>query len=209
MSEEFLSEFRNKKIIPNTRYPRKNRIRGSPSAYPIAGPRCHQERADRRVPQGAALAVQAQVADRVGRCDAAQEPRRARVPRQHARRHTDGTTARLCPPDLNPVEYLWAWLKRHALANFCPDTLAKLKHTARRQLKSGQKRKSIIIAGWKIGAGPAAGATPAGVARFGKNRHNRARPIRAFASASERSPSLSAPACRRLHPTPSTPPRSQ
>ena len=23
-------------------------------------------------------------------------------------------------PDLNPVEFLWAWLKRHALANFCP-----------------------------------------------------------------------------------------
>jgi transposase len=23
-------------------------------------------------------------------------------------------------PDLNPVEYLWAWLKRHAMANYCP-----------------------------------------------------------------------------------------
>jgi transposase len=23
-------------------------------------------------------------------------------------------------PEINPVEYLWAWLKRHALANFCP-----------------------------------------------------------------------------------------
>ncbi|WP_197386647.1 IS630 family transposase [Ralstonia pseudosolanacearum] len=52
-------------------------------------------------------------------------------------------------PDLNPVEYLWAWLKRHALANFCPDTLAELKHTARRKLKSGQKRPSIIAACWK------------------------------------------------------------
>jgi hypothetical protein len=35
------------------------------------------------------------------------------------------------------------------LANFCPDTLAKLKDTARRKLKSGQKRKSIISACWK------------------------------------------------------------
>jgi transposase len=25
-------------------------------------------------------------------------------------------------PELNPVEFLWSWLKRHALANFCPDT---------------------------------------------------------------------------------------
>ena len=52
-------------------------------------------------------------------------------------------------PDLNPVEYLWAWLKRHALANFCPDNLAELKHTARCKLRSGQKRKSIIAACWK------------------------------------------------------------
>lgn len=52
-------------------------------------------------------------------------------------------------PDLNPVEYLWAWLKRHALANFCPDTLDELKDTARRKLKSGQKRRSIITACWK------------------------------------------------------------
>jgi transposase len=29
-------------------------------------------------------------------------------------------------PELNPVEYLWAWLKRHALANFCPETLDEL-----------------------------------------------------------------------------------
>lgn len=52
-------------------------------------------------------------------------------------------------PDLNPVEYLWAWLKRHALANYCPAGLAELKHTARRKLKSGQKRRSIITACWK------------------------------------------------------------
>jgi transposase len=52
-------------------------------------------------------------------------------------------------PDLNPVEYLWAWLKRHALANFCPGTLTELKDTARRKLRSGQKRKSIITACWK------------------------------------------------------------
>jgi transposase len=47
------------------------------------------------------------------------------------------------------VEYLRAWLKRHALANFCHDTLAELKNTARLELKSGQKRRSIITACWK------------------------------------------------------------
>ena len=29
-------------------------------------------------------------------------------------------------PELNPVEYLWAWLKRHALANYCPENLSEL-----------------------------------------------------------------------------------
>ena len=52
-------------------------------------------------------------------------------------------------PDLNPVEYLWAWLKRHALANFCPRSLAELKTTARDKLRSGQRRRSIIAACWK------------------------------------------------------------
>ena len=49
-------------------------------------------------------------------------------------------------PDLNPVEYLWARLKRHALANFCPRSLAELKTTARNKLRSGQRRQSIITA---------------------------------------------------------------
>jgi transposase len=52
-------------------------------------------------------------------------------------------------PDLNPVEYLWAWLKRHALANFCPDNLHQLQTTARNKLKSAQHRPSIIMACWK------------------------------------------------------------
>jgi transposase len=52
-------------------------------------------------------------------------------------------------PDLNPVEYLWAWLKRHALANFCPDNLAELRFTAGNKLKSAQRRPGIIAACWK------------------------------------------------------------
>lgn len=52
-------------------------------------------------------------------------------------------------PDLNPVEYLWAWLKRHALANFCPANLDELQVTARNKLKSAQKRPSLIMACWK------------------------------------------------------------
>mgnify|MGYP002149517558 CR=1 FL=1 len=51
-------------------------------------------------------------------------------------------------PDMNPVEYLWAWLKRHAMANYCPNNLAELHITARNKLKSAQKRPSIIAACW-------------------------------------------------------------
>jgi transposase len=49
-------------------------------------------------------------------------------------------------PDLDPVEFLWAWLKRHALANFCPADLDELTCTARTKLKSAQNRPSIIAA---------------------------------------------------------------
>jgi transposase len=52
-------------------------------------------------------------------------------------------------PDLNPVEYLWAWLKRHALANYCPDSITTLAHTARGKLKSAQRRSTLIAAFWK------------------------------------------------------------
>jgi transposase len=51
-------------------------------------------------------------------------------------------------PELNPVEYLWAWLKRHALANFCPDGPGELKTTTRARLNSAQRRQSIVAACW-------------------------------------------------------------
>lgn len=73
------------------------------------------------------------------------------------REHVDATSgaielAFLSPyaPELNPVEYLWAWLKRHSLANFCPDDgLSELATTARSKLASAQRRSSIIAACWQ------------------------------------------------------------
>jgi transposase len=52
-------------------------------------------------------------------------------------------------PDLNPVEYLWAWLMRHALANSCPPSIAELSITARNRLKSAQRRTTLIAAFWQ------------------------------------------------------------
>lgn len=36
----------------------------------------------------------------------------------------------------NPVEYLWAWLMRHALANDCSNSLDQLHGAARNKTKS-------------------------------------------------------------------------
>jgi transposase len=52
-------------------------------------------------------------------------------------------------PELNPVEYLWAWLKRHALANFCPNSIAELAYVARAKLRSAQRRTTLVAAFWK------------------------------------------------------------
>ncbi|MDH6152568.1 transposase [Paraburkholderia sp. WSM4179] len=51
-------------------------------------------------------------------------------------------------PELNPVEYLWAWLKRHAIANFYSDNLNELQTISRNKLKSAQRQPSIIAACW-------------------------------------------------------------
>jgi transposase len=52
-------------------------------------------------------------------------------------------------PELNPVEFLWSWLKRHALANFCPDNFTELRSTARGKLKSAQRRNAIVASCWQ------------------------------------------------------------
>lgn len=40
------------------------------------------------------------------------------------------------------------WLKRHAMANYCPNDLRDLHVKASNKLKSAQKRPSIIAACW-------------------------------------------------------------
>jgi transposase len=51
-------------------------------------------------------------------------------------------------PEINPVEYLRGWLRRHALANVCPGDLDQLHATARSKLRGAQRRASIISACW-------------------------------------------------------------
>ena len=51
-------------------------------------------------------------------------------------------------PELNPVEYVWGHLKKHALANFCPRDFAQLGVEARRALRRAQRRTSLVRACW-------------------------------------------------------------
>ena len=52
-------------------------------------------------------------------------------------------------PELNPVEYVWGYLKNHELSNFCARDFAQLTHTARRRLRSMQRRPILVTAFWK------------------------------------------------------------
>lgn len=87
-------------------------------------------------------------------CDNSQ-PHRSRLVRDYVA-STEGRLAlHFLPsyaPELNPVEFLWSWLKRHALANFCPDTFAELQSTTRGKLKSAQRRSVIIASCWQQAA---------------------------------------------------------
>jgi transposase len=76
---------------------------------------------------------------------------RSRVVRQYV----EGTNERISlarlpayAPELNPVEYIWGHLKRHALANFCPKDIAHLNREARKRLRSSQRRPKLIRAFW-------------------------------------------------------------
>jgi transposase len=79
-----------------------------------------------------------------------------RAQRSHlGRDHLDGLNGHIhiaflppYAPDMNPIEYLWAWLKRHALANYCANNLSELHSAVRNKLRSAQKRPSIINACW-------------------------------------------------------------
>lgn len=113
----------------------------------------HQERRDCRVPQGAqgASAVAA-----VGYLEWI-EAHRSRLVREYL----DGLDGHIqiaflppYAPDMNPVEYLWAWLKRHALANYCPNNLSELHNDRTKQTQERSKapldHRRLLDAGYAV-----------------------------------------------------------
>jgi len=52
-------------------------------------------------------------------------------------------------PELNPVEYIWAYWKQHELPNVCPKDFWSLDREARRTLRRMRRRPRLIVAFWK------------------------------------------------------------
>lgn len=52
-------------------------------------------------------------------------------------------------PELNPVEFIWGYLKQHAMPNYCAKDLSDLAHRARRNLRSMQRRSTLVYAFWQ------------------------------------------------------------
>jgi transposase len=52
-------------------------------------------------------------------------------------------------PELNPVEYLWGYWKRHELPNLCPRDFGQLSYHARCALKRMRRRPSLVMAFWE------------------------------------------------------------
>jgi transposase len=52
-------------------------------------------------------------------------------------------------PELNPVEYIWGYMKQRELANLCLDTIGEVGTFARNRLKSMQRRPQLITAFWQ------------------------------------------------------------
>jgi transposase len=52
-------------------------------------------------------------------------------------------------PELNPVEYIWAYWKQHELPNVCPKDYMELSRSARQALRRMRPKRRLIAAFWK------------------------------------------------------------
>ncbi len=52
-------------------------------------------------------------------------------------------------PELNPVEYIWAYWKQHQLPNVCPKDYWDLDARARQALRRMRSKSRLIAAFWK------------------------------------------------------------
>ncbi len=77
---------------------------------------------------------------------------RSKLVRAHVEAQRGAIALKYLPayaPELNPVEYIWGYLKHHAMPNFCARDLGDLAHRARGQLRSMQRRSTLVCAFWR------------------------------------------------------------
>ncbi len=53
------------------------------------------------------------------------------------------------PPEVNPVDYIWGYLKHHAMPNYCARDLTDLRQRANHNLRSMQRRGTLVTVFWK------------------------------------------------------------
>jgi hypothetical protein len=51
--------------------------------------------------------------------------------------------------ELNAVEYIWGYFTHHTMPNYCARDLADLRQRASRNLRSMQRRLTLVTAFWK------------------------------------------------------------
>ena len=77
---------------------------------------------------------------------------RSRLTRNFIHQHRDRLGVEYLPgyaPELNPVEYIWAYWKQHTLPNVCPKNFWSLDQTARNTLKRMRRRPRLVASFWK------------------------------------------------------------
>ena len=77
---------------------------------------------------------------------------RSKLVRQYVEEQRGAIALEYLPPyapELNPVEYIWAYLKSHAMPNFCARDLGELRHHASSRLRSMQRRTTLVRAFWR------------------------------------------------------------
>ncbi len=81
-------------------------------------------------------------------------PHRSRRTRAALAEHRDRLRVYRLPayaPELNADEWLWAWLKQHALRGLCPPDLPVLKACIRRAIRRLRRRPDIIRSFFRTG----------------------------------------------------------
>lgn len=83
-------------------------------------------------------------------------------------------------PELNPVEYLWAYWKKHELANFCPKDVWQLSHAASQALKRIRVTTRSSFASVMVRGVPPSGAWASPLRRNRRKRRRQRHPLPAF-----------------------------